>query len=438
MLASPAVPTDAPDATETPSDADRTSKRPPAWQIFMDLVLAAAIVFGGYLGAQELLTSTPRAKRKPVPREATLVEVTTVAKGPQRVTIEASGTVVPARQIALHPQVSGVVETVDRNLDPGGLVDAGTPLVTLDKRDYELAVSTARTRVTQAQAQQRVEKGAHRVAAREAKILGALSEGEGDSSLMLREPQKAAARAEVRAARAAVEQAQLALSRTTVLAPFDAVVLARSVAVGSQIGPATPLATLVDRDRWWVEVQVPVDELRWLQIPDKPGQPGSKAEVRDDAAWEPLTWRDGSIERVAPDLGKEGRLARVLVAVKDPLALLPETAPAARMSLGAWMQVRFAGALLDDVAKLPRRLLREGKAVWLMTADGHLEVRDVTVVFAARDWVLIRDGLDGSERIVTTDLPAPVPGMELRTKDDPPPAKTAEAETEPEPRGRGQ
>ncbi len=51
---------------------------------------------------------------------------------------------------------------------------------------------------------------------------------------MLREPQLVAAKSKVEAAEAAVRQAQLDLSRTTIQAPFRAQVINRSVDVGSE------------------------------------------------------------------------------------------------------------------------------------------------------------------------------------------------------------
>jgi hypothetical protein len=49
-----------------------------------------------------------------------------------------------------------------------------------------------------------------------------------------------------------------------------------------------------------------------------------------------------------------------------------------------------------------------------MDADDELEIRPVEIVFRGETEVCVSGGLAAGERLVVTDLPAPVAGMPLR------------------------
>ena len=51
-----------------------------------------------------------------------------------------------------------------------------------------------------------------------------------------------------------------------------------------------------------------------------------------------------------------------------------------------------------------------------MGVDDTLEIRKVDIVFRGHDQVLVADGVKAGERLVVTDLAAPVAGMPLRRR----------------------
>jgi hypothetical protein len=56
-----------------------------------------------------------------------------------------------------------------------------------------------------------------------------------------------------------------------------------------------------------------------------------------------------------------------------------------------------------------------------------LQIRTVTIAFRGPHSVLVSEGLAAGERLVVTDLSAPVEGMALRTADTEPPETPREA-----------
>lgn len=362
-----------------------------------------------------LLQSRPQAARKPAPRQARLVDTTMAHRAAYRIVVEAQGSVVPARRVDVRPQVAGAVVEVSPELEPGGRFAAGDVLVEVDPRDYELAVRQREAELAEAEAQLAVEMGNQEVARRESEILGDLV-SEGRMDLVLRKPQLETAKARVAVARAALDVARLDLERTSLQAPFDAIVESRNVVLGSRVDVTTTIATLVGTDEYRVEVTVPARELRWLEIPTAVGETGSLARVADDSAWPAGTHRRGTVVRRLVDLEPEGRLARLLVAVPDPLALMPEHADEPALLLGAFVNVAMVGKSIEGIV-LDRAYLRDGDAVWLVNDDSALEIRRVEVAYRGPREVVVSGGLREGERIVASDLSTPVEGMPLRVSE---------------------
>ncbi|MBN1774084.1 MAG: efflux RND transporter periplasmic adaptor subunit [Deltaproteobacteria bacterium] len=406
-------------ATSAAPDGPRTpSRRVVLLRFAVQLLLAAAVVYAGIHFAQELIRTKPKVGRRTPPRTALLVEVVEVERSSERVVLDAQGTVGPSRELELHARVAGEVVEVAAELVPGGLLRAGDVALRIDPVDYELKARQVETTVAQARAALRIEQGSETVARREFELFGQDLPTD-DLDLVLREPQLAKARAAVAAARAQLAAAQLDLERTTVPVPFDAVVRTRGAVLGTRVTEATALALLAATDEWWIEALVPVDELRWLRIPQRAGEEGSPARVRDEAAWGPGAAREARVVRLAPGLEPQGRLARVVVAVSDPLALDPANAGLPPLILGSWVELEIQGPELESVAVLDRGWLRDGDRVWVMGDDRRLEIRSVTLAFKERDRVLVRDGLEPGDRVVVSEIAAPVQGMQLRLRDDP-------------------
>lgn len=348
-------------------------------------------------------------------RRAALVEVVEIERASASVVVEASGTVVPALEIALHPQVTGEVVEVHPNFAPGGFLSAGETVVRIDDDNYRLASRQADANRDAARASQRLEEANQLVARAEYELYGGDLDGE-ERDLVLREPQLASAEASLEAADAAYDRARLNLRRTQVTAPFDSVVHSRSVNVGSRVGENSPLARLIGTGAFWIEAAVPVEELDWLTIPTGEGEIGSEVRVFPSSASNG-DFRVGHVVRLLPDLEDGGRLAKLLIEVTDPMALLPENTEQPRLLLGAWARVEIQGTELESTIPLDRSLVRGGNSAWVLNSENTLEIRPLDIVFRGRDQVFVSGGVEPGENVISSALSAPVPGMQLRTGD---------------------
>ncbi|MEJ2031806.1 MAG: efflux RND transporter periplasmic adaptor subunit [Deltaproteobacteria bacterium] len=390
------------------------------------LLPLAIIVLAG-MGAVRLVQTGPQTKSRRPPPRATLVEVKQINRTDGATTVEAMGMVVPSREVVLRPQVSGEIVELSRNLIPGGSFQKQEVLLRIDPSDYELAVRQLTSDVVQAESNLQLEQGNQEVAQREYELLGQ-EVSEKDRDLVLRRPQMDNIRAGLEKARAKLAQAKLDLKRTVIRAPFNAVIRSRQVNLGARVTPSTTLATLVGTDSYWIEVLVPVRQLKWLRVPGSNAEQSSPARVYDPAAWGEGAFRTGRVVRVAANLEEQGRMARLFVAVADPLGLTPGHSNQPKLFIGSYVRVSIQGRELGSMIEVERALIRDGDHVWVMDDEDKLSIRKVKIAFRDRDRVLVADGIEPGERLVVTDLAAPVEGMALRTSEKVPlPAASAVA-----------
>ena len=374
-------------------------------------------------------------KTRPVPQraarqdEGVLVEVVPVSTSRQRLAVAAQGTVMPARQVVVMPEVSGRILWQSDELVPGGRFKRGEPILRLDARDYSLQVRQQQSVVEQAEVNLKLEQSRREVARKEWEIVGE----DGDATalgrdLALRKPQFAAAEKAVESAKSARAQAKLSLGRTGLVAPFNCFVKSENVDVGQLVAPASQLATLVGTDEFWVQVAVPVDKIAAIDVPGlNVGEgEGARADVWQEVG-QARVKRQGRVVRLLGDLDPVGRMARLLIEIDDPLGLengaarreadgeKPASRPALPILLGAFVHVDIDAREIEEVIEVPRKALHRGDEIYVLGKDGRLVVREVAIAWRKEKTVLVSSGLKPGDEIVVSRLPTAVPGMKLRT-----------------------
>jgi RND family efflux transporter MFP subunit len=410
---------------------DITTKAPPAFKrkkrgvgsailTFLKIVIPLVVLAAGIGVCIYFVKTAPKAEQKEIVREAELVQVRTVQKGAYRVSVNAMGTVIPAKRTLLQPRISGQVTAVSAKFVPGGRFDSGETIVKIDQDDYDLIVKQRAASVVKAEHDLKIEQGQQIIAKREFELLG--NTPAGDSDLILRKPQLALAKAALVSAQAALDKAILDQKRTTLTAPFNAVILEKQqVDLGSQVSPVTQIAMLGGTDVFWVVASLPISDLGWLDIPGR-GQTreGSTVEIFNKTSWPEGAKRTGRIVGLLSTLETQGRLARVLVEVKDPLCLKKlEKATDLRLPellMGMYVSLDAKGRELKDVIKIKRTSLRDNDTVWVYGEGGLLEIHEVKVLRRGRDVVYVKNGagLTDGQRIVISDLAVRIPGTPLK------------------------
>lgn len=383
---------------------------------WISLVIGVLLIVGAFGAVWIIQATEPTATRVEATRESAMpVRVAAVEQGTYRPGIEVLGTVRAAREVSLTPRVAGMVIEMNEALTPGGTVTRGEMLVRIDPADYEIALARAQSDLHQAEADLAVEEGRRAVAEQDYALLGD-AVAVTNRSLLLREPQLNQARARVEAARAAVRQAELDLERTTVRAPFDAHILWRDVEVGAQVSPSTEIAHLVADETYWIETTVPQALVRWIAFPGEDEAGSASVLVRHPAAWPDDAVRTGTVFRRIGALDETTRMVRVLVEVRDPMAL-GDAAGQPPLLLGAVVQASIDARPLEDVFRLDRDHVHARDTVWVME-DNRLAIREVEVVFRDARWAYVRDGLRDGDLVVISHLASVVPGAALQLAED--------------------
>ncbi len=374
------------------------------------LGIFVALIATGALAAWVLLLTKPETKRTPPPVSSPLVQVTPASVGEAELTIRALGTIKAAQQTVVRAQVTGQVEALGANFEAGGLVDKGDLLVQIDPADYQYALELQQSALDRARADYDLEMGQQRVARTEIDQLNKTMPGSvKNSSLALRVPQLAQARADLQSAETQVEKAQLDRERTTIVAPYNALVVSRDVSLGSQATTAEALATLVGTDEYRIEAAIALDKLHDLGLKRFDG---AKAQVFSGSG----KVRNGKVLHAIGTLDETTRMGRVLITVPDPLGL-QNAEPA--LFLGDQAEVLLSAGTLQDVAVLPRSALRGENQVWVALPNGNggytLDIRQVSPIWRDTEYAFIGgDELQEGELIITSVLGAPVDGMPIR------------------------
>ena len=381
----------------------------------IELVIPVLIVVVALMFFRHQMQTRPKAQRRKPLKQGRLVTVQPLEKGNFKTTVSAMGTVVPSMEVTIKPQVTGLIVSVDPVVIPGGLIKKNQVLYQIDSQDYITAVNQQESNVAKARLDMKLESGNQQVAHQEFQMLQEVI-NEQDKELVLRQPQMAQTKAALESAEALLDQAKLNLQRCTISAPFNAMVIEKYEDVGSVVSPSNSLVHIIGTDEYWIEVAVPVNQLRWIHIPESNEKNGSNVRIYNPTVWGEEFYLDGEVARLMGELEEQGRMAKLLVSVKDPLSLNTNSSYQPLL-IGSYVRVEIEGIEIEQVVPIKREYLHNGDQVWLMSSENTLEIRIVEIEFSAKDTVYIRDGIEPGEKIITTNISAPVENMPLRTTD---------------------
>lgn len=381
------------------------------------IIISLSILLAGAILTAVIFLTEPKAVQEGATREtAMLVDVIDVNRGSYFPVIVATGTIEAAQDVVLSPKVGGEVVRLAPVFTPGGNVRKGQILLQIESADYENTLLMRKSDLRQAEADLTLEMGRQHIARQDYQLLEESVKG-ANESLVLREPQLNAARSRVEAARAAVQQAELALERTVVKAPFDAHVISRNVHIGSQVSPGEELGRIVGMDVYWAVVSMPVSKLRWVTFPQGANQRGSEVRIRNRSSWKEDEYRLGYLHRLVGALDDQTRLARMLVVISDPLALEKVNQGQRPLIIGEFVEASVTANEIRDVVRLSRDYIRKDETVWVMK-NGKLNISEVNVVFTDNQYAYISKGLNEGDKVVVTNLTTVIEGAGLRVEAD--------------------
>ena len=337
------------------------------WIVFLIALIAAGVVIYN----RWILPS-----RAPMV-ETLLVKPTINISNPALLT--ATGYLVADRQSKITPKISGKV--VKLNFDVGDKVKKGEVLAVLESTTMQAQLDEANASLSQAE--------------REYNRQAALWK-QGVTSRALLD----SADAQLKAARARVDQIRINMNDMVVRAPFDGTIATKNTEVGEVISsvtlgqvsgtlPAGAICTIVDLNT--LEVVADVNEGSIGQL--REGQP---AEVSVDA-FPNRKWR-GVLRQIIPTADRAKAIVQVKVQIVNPDArLLPEMSATA-----SFLQAPRSESELREPPRIwiPAGALADGR-VAVVDADKRVRWHRVVTGIVREGRVEIKDGVREGERVVT-------------------------------------
>jgi membrane fusion protein (multidrug efflux system) len=322
--------------------------------------------------------------------------------------VEAIGETRGNTEIEIRARVEGFIESVD--YPEGSLVEQGQLLYTIDARPFQARVAATRAGLAEAEAQL---ARAHQDVVRYEPLVAknAISREQYETAVAL---EKAAAAA-VDAARAVVEQAEIDLSYTRVVAPEAGLAGRTEVYAGTLVGRgSSTLLTRISRvDPIHVRFSFP--ERDYLKYARKRAE-GGAAQDGEAAPFE-LLLADGSVH------GAPGRLVYLDRNVDAQTGtIMAEAAfdnPGGLLRPGQYGRVRVMIERRVGAILVPQRCVRETQGVFSVLAlAGGDKVEQRLVTPAERQgslWV-IADGLRAGDRVLVEGLQKVRPGMPVHAQ----------------------
>ncbi len=377
--------------------------------VALPILILVFLGIGGYLTLDALAPEPEKADEAP-PGLSVFAEA--VTQRDLKLRVEAQGEVRPKREIVLAPQIAGRISYVSPDFIAGGFIRSGQVLVRLEAADYELGVVRARSGVASAEQRLARERAEADIARQDLEELGITDA----SPLAMRAPQLAEAQAALDSARAQLADAELALSRTAIVAPFSGRVRERSADLGQYVPPGQMLGTIFDTDV--VEVALPMDdaEMGRLGLPfafaATAEQPGPSVLFSANVGGERRQWI-GEVKRTAASVNAQTRLINVIAELDDPFGEGADNG--VPMAPGLFVDAEVEGSLIEDVFVAPRAALRGVDTIYIGDPEaGTLAIRNVDVVFTDQEGAYIASGVAEGELAVVSPIQAAFEGMSIK------------------------
>lgn len=336
--------------------------------------------------------------------QAQVVDIATVATRDIDVTVEAVGTVFPADQVDIRPQVSGTL--VSAPFTEGEEVEAGHVLAVLDD-------SKARASLALVQAQLDSARARLAVASERLGRFGRLAKEDlvsREEFSTLDAEQKAAA-ANVREKEAEVRLAERNIEDYTLKAPFRGRVGIRKVYAGNYVEAGTVIVTILSADPVEVLFTIPGSELPGVTI-------GQEALIRDTDPERTVVGK-GLVRVLDPRVDKDTRMASVKVLAPNPDS---------RMKPGQFVGVTLVREHRGAAPVVPEdAVIASGGKTWIYVVDGdRASRREVTLGQRLPGLVEARSGVKAGDAIVVRGQHRLTDGAQVR-KNEPAPAAASDS-----------
>ena len=330
--------------------------------------------------------------------------------------VELVGTTLGMQDVPIRARVEGFLETLE--FQEGRFVKKGDVLYTIDAQPFQAQLVAAQSALAAARTTlAKTESDLRRI--RPLAEIDAVSQQDLDSAIA----QEAAARANVRAAEAGVDLAEIELSYTRIIAPIDGLIGISKARPGEFVGrEPNPVVLNTLSDIHPIRVRFSIAEREYMVLARtylevRKAGPKEVAPADDlvlllaDGSEHPYR---GTISATAQAIDPETGTFSVEATFPNPNSVvLP----------GQFARVRALYRTLKQVPVVPRRAVVELQGlfrVYVVESDNSVGIRDVTTGPVTGNIQVIQSGLEGGETVIVDGIQKVRPGMQVSPQAVPP------------------
>lgn len=332
------------------------------------------------------------------------VDVMVVHKTRIESTRELPGRARAFREAEIRPQVTGLVKS--RLFTEGELVSQGQALYQIDASEYAAAVNSAKAAVQRAEA---TADAARQTAGRFERLaeINAVSREDYDQAVAAQRQ----AEADVAIQKAALQRANIDLTRTKVTSPIEGQIGRSSVTPGALVtqNQAAALAIVQQLDPIYLDLTAGSSKILGWKRDIAAGRIQSADGESVDVS---IKLEDGST------YSEPGRLEFSEVNVDESAgsvilrAVVPN--PDGFLLPGMYVNASFSAGTYDNVFLVPQgavtRTVKGDPTAMVVGANGTAEVRNLTIIEASgNDWI-VSEGLEDGDRLIIGGLQMVRPG----------------------------
>jgi RND family efflux transporter MFP subunit len=371
------------------------------------IIIPVAILIATYFLSQLIIDNPPETNRGKGGAVAK-ISVETLRLKPQQypIVVNSFGTVQPRTSSVLVAQVSGEINEVSQQFRDGGFFEKGDVLVQLDDRDHRAEVKIAQSSLLSAKQALLEEEARAKQALIDWKRLG---NGAQPNTLVLREPQLAAAQAEVLSAQANLEKAELLLERTKIVAPFAGRVLKKQVDLGRVVTSNTELADIYAVD--YVEIRLPINnkDLSFIALPEEYRSSnntlqGPSVKITSDLIGKQY-WQ-GEIVRTEGAIDENSQQLYIVAQIDDPYDVSSKN-KVAPIKIGQYVNAEIVGKTIEQALVIPNSAIYQGSYVYIAENINDqivLQRKEITIRWQNDEDAIIESGLSVGDELVLTPL----------------------------------
>lgn len=411
-------------AAEMPPRKKR--KRVSIFSVGWRLLVALLILGGGGYIAFDMVTNRPEPPERQARERSFTVAVTSPQFGTFSPHLQAFGEIVAGRTIEIRAQVSGEVLEISPNLQAGGQVAAGELIARIDSfnydgavRDAQAALADARLQLVVAEEQLRLEEINLEVAQTQLELgrrdleraQALLSSGNvtektiEDRELLVSQRAQTVAQRQSSAnvqqsaidrqaeaiirAEWTLEQAERALENTSLIAPFDGVVMNANISLGRIVSNNEVIAQLYEQQA--LEARFTMSDQEYGQL------------LSDGLIGRPVIaiWNiDPNPLEVSGEINRVGAQVDAALGGVEVFARL-QGEGTTNLRPGTFVEMRIDGRAYENALRLPETAIYENNHLYVVT-DRRMSRVDVELLARDGSNAIIRADLQPTDRVITT------------------------------------